>query len=128
MSRTVKKKIKRLCARSAVWAVSVTQRPSQSLGCVSTFSIKGRENPRLNLLFDPNTQMCTATLWAHCHGLSGHRAICVLQEAHARRSTITAPWKRSRMTAFAQQELLNKMCTLRLRSCCPDLMVKNVRF
>lgn len=86
MSRTVKKKIKRLCARSAVSAVSVTQRPSQSLGCVSTFSIKGRENPRLNLLFDPNTQMCTAAVWAHCHGLLGRRAICVLQEAHARSS------------------------------------------
>lgn len=47
--------------------------------------IKGKENPRLNLCFDPNTQPFTAAVWAHCYGLTGHRAICVLE-------TASAPW------------------------------------
>lgn len=66
-----------------VTAVSVTQKPSQSVGYVSTF-IKARENPPLNLCFDPNTQLCTAAVWTRCYGLTGHRAICVLQTACAR--------------------------------------------
>lgn len=107
MSRTVIKKIERLCARSAVSAVSVTQRPSQSLGCVSTFSIKGRENPCLNLLFDPNVHRgCVGTL---SRPLGPPRYLCVAGSTctteHDRSSLEAKPYDCIRAAGTSEQDV-----------------------